>query len=347
MMQYDQNQRGFSLIELMIAMVIGLILLLAVLQVFVGSSVTYGVQSGLAKVQENGRFAMSFISRDLRQAGYTGCSRNTTLANTLNRNGSGAVPSYLDMGQTITGFDDMNGTDAFDEVPIAGTDVIEVRYVDPNTSCDVDQHVVNSANLHCTADHSFQRGDVLVVTDCKHTAIFQFSHPGTGNHIVVHNTGNAVSPGNCTKGLGTPVVCTANGTEYPFNDGVIMKMAAYRYYVAESPRGEPALYRETIGNSSGTANFQAQELLEGVENLQILYGEDANSDGSADYYVPFSEVAEEDDIVSVRVSLLIRSDQDNLVQGQQRIMFNGIETTFNDGYLRKVFTSTIALRNRL
>jgi type IV pilus assembly protein PilW len=345
----NKQEQGFSLIELMIALVIGLILIAGVLQVFVGSKVTYSMQSGLAKIQENGRFAMSFLARDIRQAGYTGCSSNTSFANTLERDASGAVPSFLDFNEMVTGLDNMNGTDSFAQVPRAGTDVIEVRFVDPNGACDIDKHVATSANLHCNADHDFQKGEILVVTDCSHTAVFQFAKAGTTNKIVVHGAGASVTPGNCTKGLGTPVDCSsANGTAYSYTSGSVTRMSAYRYYVADSPRGEPSLYRETISTSgAGATGIVAQELVEGIENMQLLYGEDTNSDGSADYYVPFDEVSNNDNIVSVRVSLLIRSIEDSLVQGTQSVLFNNATTPFSDGRLRKVFTSTIALRNRL
>lgn len=342
-----ERQNGFSLIELMIALVIGLILVGGVIQVFVGSKVTYSTQAALSKVQENGRFAMSFLARDIRQAGYTGCSRNTTSANTI-RNASGALPSFLDFDNMVTGLDNMNGVDTFDNVPLAGTDVIEVKFVDPTSACDIDKHVPTSANLHCNADHDFQKGEILVVTDCTHTAVFQFAKAGTTNKIVVHGSGNSVSPGNCTKGLGTPVDCSsANGTSYQYTNGSVMRMASYRYYVATSSFGEPSLYRETITNTGGTYGIGSQELVEGIENLQILYGEDTNGDGSADYYVPYGSVSDANDIVSVRVNILVRSIEDGIVQGSQSVQFNGVTSTFNDGRLRKAFTSTIALRNRL
>ena len=343
---YLNAQKGFSLIELMIALVIGLILIAGVLQVFVGSTVTYSMQSGLSKIQENGRFAMSFLSRDLRQAGYTGCTSNSTFANTL-RDASGAIPSFLDITDLVGGNDNMNGTDSYNRVPLTGTDVVEVRFADTGGGCDVDSHNPNAASISCEANHSFKSGDVLIVTDCSHTAVFQQSNTNNNNTIsvIVHNTGSGTD--NCTKGLGTPVQCTTNGTAYQFNNGTVMRMNAYRYYVANNTLGEPALYRESISTTAGTTGIAASELVEGIENMQILYGEDTNSDGTANYYVPFDEIADADDIISMRVSLLVRSIEDNIVQGNQVINYNGAVSTFNDGHLRKVFTSTIALRNRL
>ena len=67
-------ERGFSLVELMVAMLIGLIILAAVVQIFVGSNATYRLDEGLARVQEGARFSMDFLAKDIRMAGYMGCN---------------------------------------------------------------------------------------------------------------------------------------------------------------------------------------------------------------------------------------------------------------------------------
>lgn len=66
-------QRGFGLIELMIAMTLGLILVLGVSQIFLTSKRSFLVQQQLAALQENARFVLTRISRDVRQAGMFGC----------------------------------------------------------------------------------------------------------------------------------------------------------------------------------------------------------------------------------------------------------------------------------
>jgi type IV pilus assembly protein PilW len=63
-------QQGFSLIELMIAMVLGLLLIAGVLNIFLGSSQTYRLQEAMFRVQESGRFALDIVQRDLRSAGF-------------------------------------------------------------------------------------------------------------------------------------------------------------------------------------------------------------------------------------------------------------------------------------
>lgn len=75
---------GFTVIELMVAMVISLLLLGGVVTIFVSSKGTYERVERLSRTQEAGRFALDAIVRDIRSAGYMGCSRPSTWANTLN-----------------------------------------------------------------------------------------------------------------------------------------------------------------------------------------------------------------------------------------------------------------------
>lgn len=64
------KNKGFTLIELLVAMTLGLLIMLVMTQLFAGSKQTYLVQDGLTRVQEDGRLAMYFVSREIRKAGY-------------------------------------------------------------------------------------------------------------------------------------------------------------------------------------------------------------------------------------------------------------------------------------
>jgi type IV pilus assembly protein PilW len=65
-----QQQTGLSLVELMVALVLGLVLMTGIIQVFLSSRQTYTANEAMARMQENGRFALEFISRSARNAGY-------------------------------------------------------------------------------------------------------------------------------------------------------------------------------------------------------------------------------------------------------------------------------------
>lgn len=352
------RQTGLTMIELMIAMVIGLFLTVAILQVFVGSRVTYSTQAALAHLQENGRFSTEYLSRDIREAGYQGCSVNNTVGNTVIDDGSDLY-DFIDFTDALEGLNNVSGSLNYGgKSPIAGTDVIIVKYADSGDSCTVESHNPTSATLKCEETHNFQKGEVLIVSDCSHTGIFQQSNVNNNSTVntVVHNTGQA-TPGNCTKGLGLPIpspcdstTSDTNGTEYTFPPGAsVMGFKSYRYFIANNDFGEPSLYRQGIAATSAVLGYDAAvELVEGVGDLQILYGVDSDNDKVPDKYVDGDEAAGDfEDVTAVRISMLIQSNEENVVKGDQTLTFNGGTQTFSDGRLRKVFTTTIAVRNRI
>jgi type IV pilus assembly protein PilW len=114
-------------------------------------------------------------------------------------------------------------------------------------------------------------------------------------------------------------------------------------YFVRTENGQPSLYRRIGANN-------AQELVEGVEGMEIFYGVDTDAEGTANYYVRANQVNAADwarNVVSVRISLLVATIDNNLTaQPAGSFSFNG-QNTPADRKLRRVFTSTIALRNRL
>lgn len=66
----SQNQRGFSMVELMVALVLSTLLIGGIIQLFIGTKQTYRFHEALSRIQENGRFALDSMSNDIRMAGY-------------------------------------------------------------------------------------------------------------------------------------------------------------------------------------------------------------------------------------------------------------------------------------
>ena len=75
-----RNQRGFTLIELMISLVIGLLLSAAIVKIYADTSQIYRFQSAVSEVQENGRFASAFLRRTARLAGNFGCDASKPIS---------------------------------------------------------------------------------------------------------------------------------------------------------------------------------------------------------------------------------------------------------------------------
>src|SRR5665647_3594938 len=103
-MKNKNHQVGMTLIEIMIALLIGAFLLGGMLQIFINSKQTYRMQENLSRLQENGRFALDFLAKDIRMAGYWGClGTSTTNADIAGTNDKSNLSDTSDDGtDTIT-----------------------------------------------------------------------------------------------------------------------------------------------------------------------------------------------------------------------------------------------------
>lgn len=347
------SHSGFSLVELMVAMVLGLVLMAGVIQAFITAKRSYNLTEEMSWIQENARFSVGFMAEDLRMAGYYGCaSRAGTVANVLDD----ADDSWVtDFGKGLHGYEGDAvdfPTDDFDQ-PVTATlpagfpktDVFTVHKADLDNAFQVTGHNPNSAVIDVQGNHPYPAGTILIVSDCHHSAVFQTT--GNGTNKVNHNKGNSVSPGNCTKGLGLPVVCSANGTGYTYKeDAFIMRAIGHAYYINTASNGVPSLFRESL--SSGGSDTVAEEMVQGVENMQIQYGVDTDADALPNRYLNANQVSAaqwENDVVTARVSLVLRSLSE-LASEPQAFTFLGTEYTPTDNYVRRVFSTTVKLRNR-
>ena len=134
-------------------------------------------------------------------------------------------------------------------------------------------------------------------------------------------------------------------TSCALSDTSAAPLAASRIYsyfkTGKNPNGIPVL------TCSGSISGDEEEIAEGVENLQLMYGEDADSDGIPDRFVNSDDVTNWGSIVSVNVAVLIRSLRPVAPAAsiQRYQLLDGINIQTNDKYLRAVFTTTIRLRN--
>lgn len=346
-MNNNKYNSGMTLVELLIAMVIGLILLGGVYTAFLGSTKTYSMNEQLSRVQENGRFAIDVLTRDIRMVGYSGCGGDTvTVENFLNGGGYA-----FDFGSSIRGYD--GGATVWNPVlpvdtgsvtsssPMLGSDIFVVRTLAAGELALTTTMPPTAATFFVpTGTTSIATNDILMVADCTSStaAIFQVTNynvsGGAGN--VVHNTGAvSVGPGN---------------SAHTFDFGVgaeLIKFRTITYFIrsvdaANNPT-EPTLYRR-VGLDA------VEPLIEGVENMQIRYGEDTDGNNEADVYGTANAVTDWSNVVSVRIGLLLSSPQE-MLHGE---IDNGTYTVNGtnviapgDRRLRLVMSTTIGLRNRL
>lgn len=248
---------GFTLIEIMVALVLGLLILNAVIQVFLSTRQSARIQSAASQMQEDGRMAMEILNRYIRLAGYTTLPWNKGL---FPANG------FFGLGQVVTGGDNN----------INSRDSIRIRY-------------------QGAADGS--------ITDCLGALI----------------------------NLGQTADITLS--------------------LSDVENGERSL--RCTNNTTGNT----QPLVGGLQDMQIWYGLSQGNNtidtagrltGGATAYVPASQVpaTQWDRVIAVRVSLLLRSVEDNLVLNPQTILFNGVNTTYTDRRMRYVMDTTINVRNQ-
>ena len=175
-----QTLQGFTLVELMVAVTIGLIVLAAVAQVFATSRGTYLVTDGLARAQENGRFAMEFVSTDIRMAGYAGCARlpASQIGNivdppadptTFNPDGISGFTS-IGAGNSLGDWSPSLPASYFSDGEVmAGTDVIIIQRASSLGTHLTGNTTPSNANIQIldTAQLANQiaAGDILMVTD--------------------------------------------------------------------------------------------------------------------------------------------------------------------------------------
>lgn len=329
MTSHINKQRGLSLVELLAALTLSLLLMAGVLQTFLASKQTYSAKSGLSRVQENGRFAMEFLAGDLRNAGYKGeCI--SSLNNLLNEGGTGYSAAYFDLNQPVRGW--ANASPSWVENRTAG-DVIHIKHAAIGAGVTASGNTPANANtINLTAASGVPQGTIIVVADPMGCDMFQNRSNANAQSL---SRGQQGTPGNKNP--------ASNTFSHAYNSSMeILKLQSATYYIGNDAGGLPALRR--IGFTTG-AKLE-EELVPGVQDMRILYGI-AGSDRQIDSYVSADDVSNWDNVVSVRIQLLLVSAEANVVPEDQVIDFNGSAVTIADRRLAQVFSSTIGIRNRL
>ncbi|MDH3640235.1 MAG: PilW family protein, partial [Gammaproteobacteria bacterium] len=324
------TQKGVTLVEVMIGMLLGLFLMGGILQVFSSSRQTYRVHEATSRMQESGRMALEVLSRDIRMADYWGCASDpSNFVNNLDPMGTGYV-DFLSGG--------VEGTEGG-----AGPDSLTLRGgFDLGLGVQPPYGPQASANIKVSAGNGLEQDDVVFVADCSAGDIFQITNANPdGAGTIVHNTGygdpgnhNATNPG--CPGANAHCLSKIYGA-----DASVMATREIIYTIAMGSEGQPALFRNGL------------EFLDGIENLQILYGEDLDPVGTggfgiANYYVPADQVVDMARVISIRFAVVVRSYDDNLTGGlTQNYNLFGTPVAAADNRLRQVYSATVAVRNRL
>ena len=350
--------RGFSLLEVLLAASIGVVVAAALVQLFAATSRSNVLLSGEAALQESVRHALDFLARSARGAGYLGCSSGVPLVNGLHGDWDRIVE--VEIVVPVDGFDGGEGNRPEDwnptlsALPLRGVNVTGLAFRSANRirtsglrpGSDVIVFRRVAAPVHPLAapwrtegdpltvimgqDLALAADDFALVSDCGQAALIRI-----GADAEVGTTTLSRPPG---SGLfdNRPGPSLFASLE-PFGDGdrpaaaAVARIVTEIYFVAEGSgtdnRGDVvwSLWRKT---STG----RAVELVQGIDDMQILFGVDAvPDDGSSAptrYVPPGSSTAP---VRIVRLSLVA----------------SGVDAVAADGRgLLRRFSRSLALRNR-
>lgn len=319
-----QRHAGFGLVELMIAMTVGLILLGGVGYLYLGSRSAFRTTDNLSRMQENARYALDVMSRDIRMAGYAGCGNMASMTmKTL------ANPPVPPMGpdNALIGYNGGSGwTNPTTISRVAGTDVLAVMGAFSGGVNLAGNLAPQNSNVQINGNpDGFAAGDVLIVTNCVNADVFKATTVSTsGGTIITVSHSNSSNTGNRV------------GTYGP--DAFVMRINQYSYFIGINTASNRALYR--VGLSG-----QPEELVEHVHDLQLRYGVDTNGDGGVDSYSDSPPTWRQ--VVSVTINLLMRSPDENISTAQQAVKFNNGTYSASDRRLYQVYSATVGVRNRL
>jgi type IV pilus assembly protein PilW len=334
MKRVDYNhQSGLSMLEILIVMGLSVVLLSGLVEIVLAQKQTNRLQKGLSQIQTNGRYAIDYLRMDLRRAGYAGCLSGGLFE------ASNQLSTSISVDYQTALMDDNSFENSFSATtPGANSDSIQVvSALGSGVNLAANMTSVSVA-IEASGTNAIKKDSVVVISNCEDGDVFYVTKitdtSGSGNFddcaaagsscLLEHEAGANNLTGSLSKAYRT--------------DARVFPLQSRLYSIQTQAGYENSLQVSGDG-----------KLVEGVENMQILYGEDgADVDQVADYYVPLDDVVDINNVVSLKISLLLRSSADNLTNNAIKYDFSGANNLLSpDKRLRKVFNTTIALRNKL
>ncbi|TCI11435.1 prepilin-type cleavage/methylation domain-containing protein [Dyella soli] len=325
----NKSTAGFTLVELMVSMLLGLVVIAGVGSVFLSNQQVYRTNKALGDVQDSSRIAFEMMARDIRSAGLTGCDTTSgRMANVL-KNGpnNGGTTWWANWNNTIVGFASSQtdtAVQAAGATRVANTDSLMLLGLEGSgVSVKTDSEPAGSFTINETTS-DLQTGDVVVVCDPDHGAVVQLSNVAAGT--LTHATSG--TPGNCTTDLSYPTVCSS-GSSYAFAPNAqIAKLTAADWYVGQNAVGGSSLYRIALTNTAAALTTPSSEMVRNVTAMNITYHQTGNASFvTADLVANWAAV----DAVQVRL-VMTSTDQ---------------RAGTNIKPISRTFTSTTTVRNRV
>ncbi len=322
-MQNSDNKRqsGFTLVEIMVAMLLSMILGVAIVTVFVNNSHSFSQDDNVMRMQDDARFALQQIAFDLSMAGHyaellspAAVTPDTNLAIGLDCGPAAAANWTYQTTEPATG----------ESLSVIGID--------------------NVTSAQVVADHAcFLADEVAPGTDV--VSIKRVA----GAEAAVFRDGAVYLRTNGTVGLlyrqpltGTPAVPIAlPRTEWEYRPAIYY----VRQYAYDLGDNIPTLCRKVLGGAG--PSMLTECIATGIENLQIEYGIDTSGDGNPNVYMSTPTLTDLQTVVSARIYLLARTTDIDVRHTNQKTFSigNAPDYTPNDSFHRRVYSTTVAIQN--
>lgn len=343
-MTMQRRQRGLTLVELLIAVAIGVLLLLGISLLFSQNRQSFRQNEEIARIQENARFAIAELSKDLAMAGFfaeivDGAAITVDASAAANAADCGPGAPWL--------YDFTNGL-------LDGAVRIADQVTAPN-GADV------QARFSCIDAATFRAGtDVIGLRRTSGVASFWEADGGVSPACVGLRIPDGVACVNAVPARA--ILVRENGSQAVLYHGATALAAPTRpfedweytpriYYVRNVDVGGnaiPTLCRRRLDNTvAGPQPLVEECLVSGVENFQVELGVDTDGDGAANSYVSNPGAGDLERAVSVRVYLLMRALQPDVgyTDERQYALGNVVIPATNDRFHRRVYTATVTMRN--
>ena len=314
-------QAGFSVVELMIAMLLSMALAAAIISVFVNNSYSFNQDENIGRMQDDARHALREIAFDLSMAGHYA---DLHIPSTVSYDGGLAVGT--DCGPT----GEVNWIYRATE---AGTgNSLSITAID------------NATNAAVTAAHScFLGGELVDGTDVvaiKRVAGAEATTlSANGAYLRTNGIVGVLFSG--TAPTAPPVVVASPRADWAFRPSI--------YYIrrfANAPGDNiPTLCRKALLGAG--PSMVTECLATGIENLQIEYGIDTTQDGHPNVYLTSPTLAQMQDVVAARIFLIGRTTEidTRYTNTKTYSISNAPDLVPNDSFHRRVFSTSVSIQN--
>ena len=320
-----KRKKGFTLVEILIAMVIASLLMLSVVRIFTRIGDTFKINADALQLMETTRVALRFVKSDLIQAGYMGClytDRDIVDYSELEKDLSSLITGLSHEVKGVSGVD--GGGVNPDELNLFYQQDLDVRVLLMDTKGNKlggPALAVDPTNLYNDAgDLIVQPGDWLTVANCaKATSFILTNDPVEITAASVGIDSNVTGNGNVAT-LEYKTGISYNGYSNSGDTLTLMDSGKYGFlasggaamvskfvhvqYVVENSQidggATQSLFRKVNGEASATTN----EIVRLVEDFQVTYGIDDDGDGVADDFVStFDESDQKAVVVKVEIEI--------------------------------------------